>query len=290
MVQTITSWKTILSRVMRDYPDLSPRSYKFKTLAALIAEEHDVSSSQATELALNLGLKWYPRPKNLPESWKLILCKLYLSQRYLNPNDPMEFVVVKPPNAFGGLPHLLHRTSQGFVDASWFYEVVPQLERFMKDPAIGRVFSEKFNENVNKRLEKERQGQGMTMGQIQTINLFFNKFVPGLECICPTCFKVSLPRSGAGERWTHRSNEDYEIRLSARKPEGQEGQQVEYVSHREFDQNKKKLIYATWNKNQKMQGFSDEMAQKDTHIPWEIYDFNKFTFGMPLCNCKNKKY
>lgn len=288
MVATITSSQTVLAMLQKEYPSVSIRSIKFKRLAARLAAEHDLSSYYVTQLAMSLGLKWYPRPKNLPENWKLILCKSFLSQRYVNPIDPEESIVVKPPCNFGAMPHLIHRTSHGLADAAWFYEIVPQLEQFLKDPTTGHVFSKTFNKNLNEKLENDRKGLGMTIGQVQAINLFFDKYVPELEGICTTCFRVSLPKSGAGERWTHRSNERYEIRLSAAKLNGREGQQVEYVSHTEVN-HEQKLIFAAWNKKQKAANFSDEMAQKNTHIPWDVYDFNKFKIGMPLCNCLKKK-
>lgn len=287
MVKSLHNWRLILESVQNDYPEVPSCSNKYKIIAARLAELHDLPPKQIVELALALGLKLYPRPNNLPESWKLVLCKSYLAQKYINPEDDAEFVVVKSPNKLGELPWVIHRTLQGFADAGWFYEVIPQLESILRDSSIGSLFSKSFNQAVNRLFDSQVNGRGMTLGQIQAFNLFFNKHVSGIEGICTRCFKVSLPRAGAGERWTHRSNEEYEVRLSAAKPEGRAGQKIEYVSHAELAQDKTS-IFATWNKEKRIKGFHDDMRQHDTHIPWDVYDYDKFKIGMPVCKCMKK--
>lgn len=293
MVQTIRCWNEVLAQVKSDYPHISPRIHKYKLIIAKLAEEADLSSNQTTQLALHIGLKWYPRPKNVPESWKLLICKDHLSQKYLNPLDLREYVSIKLPKALGGLPYILHRTSQGYADAQWFYEMVPELEMLLKDPTISHPFSELFNLTVNRLFENRRNGLGMTVGQLQAINLFFEKHVPGLDGICTTCFKISLPKSGAGERFVHRQNDFYEVRLSAAKPNARfPNQRIEYVTHREVDLaseiSNPTAIYSTWNKKKKSMGFDKNVQQEDSHIPWNIYDFKKFEIGMPICKCMKK--
>ncbi len=268
------------------------RSHKFKVIAAKIAEENDLGSGQVTELALGLGIKWYQRPKNVPDTWKLILCKSHLSQRYINPTDSAEHVTVKPPDSPGDLPYIIHRTVAGFADPRWFCDVIPNLDNLLKtvlsDPKIRHPLNEDFNLLINQYFASERNGQGMTTGQVQALNLFFEKHVPGLEGICTTCFRVSLPLRGAGERWTHRSNEKYEVRLSAAKPLARFScQQTEYVTHRELNQ-KGEQIFATWDSKNEVVGTDSDNTLPTTHIPWTAYDFNKFQIGMPICTCLKK--
>lgn len=187
------------------------------------------------------------------------------------------------PKNYGHLPYLIHRTSVGYADITWFKEVIPELEKIIKDPTIGYSFSRKFNAAVNQLFDK-----GMKPGQVQALNLFFGKYVPGIEGVCTTCYKVTLPMSGAGEKWTNRKDERYEVRLSAAKPQSSHpGQQIEYVSHTELD-GRNEEIFATWNKKKGVAGFDKKMDQEDTHIPWDVYDFNKFSVGMPLCRCRKK--
>jgi len=173
---------------------------------------------------------------------------------------------------------VIHREDGGYADASWFYEVVPELEALVADPGIGHLFGKRFNRTMNE----------IGSGKLKLSTIFFEKYVPGIDGISMTCFKVSLPRKGAGERWVSRNNPAYEVRLSVAKPQGQDGQRVEYVSHTELDE-EGQPIFATWNPNSSAKGFDQLMTQEYTHIPWEQYDFQKFSLNMPLCQCRNQK-
>lgn len=285
MLQTILSSEGIISKIKKNYPDVSPNSLKFKHLAAAFAETLNLNNQAVSELAITLGLKWYPRPQGIPNNWEAKLCKSYFAQKYVNPMDFLEYLIVVPPNFRGNSPYILHRTSTGWADARWFYEVIPQLETLIKDPTIGLPFKVKFNEAVNQVLAKSQSGK-VTPGQIQAINLFFEKYVPSLEGICSTCYNVMLPKSGAGERWLKQiDGTSYEIRLSAAKPQGEPGQRAEYVSQTIIDESGD-YMYAMWNSANCKVEYTDIMKQGPTHIPWEIYDYNKFNIGIPPCLCK----
>ncbi len=286
MLEAAVSWQTIVSEVEALRPDLHHRSREYKHLILAAAEKRPLSPHQVNQLAHHLNLKLYPKPSNLPEDWKYFLCKSYLAQRYRHPSDSREYVVVMPPSSIGYRPYVIHRTRIGYADPRWFYEVVPQLEKIIKDPTVGDLFSRKFNRTLNSLCENAPGG--MTMGQVQAINLFFEQYVPGVTGLCPVCFKVSLPRGGAGKRWRYRHNEDYEVRISAAKPDADHAcQQRVYVSHTEVsDENKR--VHARWDEKTGTISFDPEMRQETTHIPWEAYDFDKFSFKMPGCQCKKK--
>lgn len=269
-----------MKQLEQEHADVSPYSHKFKILMALESEKHDLPEAQIKEMILSFERVLSRKPKNIPDNWKLKWCKFYLAPRYENPNDSMEYIVTIPHDDRGFLPYIIHHTRGGFADARWFYEIVPQLEQILRDKSLGRPFSFKFNEAINQMF-----GDQMTRGQVQAINVFFGKFVPGIEGVCSTCYKVSLPDSGSGEKWTYRRKNKYEIRLSAAKPNGKAGQKVEYVSHTELD-SEGNLIFATWDKEKSEKGFDYFMRQKNTHIPWEVYDFDKFSLRMPLCTCR----
>lgn len=191
------------------------------------------------------------------------------------------------PDAFGQNPYIIYCTAGGFADVRWFYEVIPELANIVKDPTIGKPFSMRFNESVNQLFASKNNGRGMSAGQIHAFNLFFQKYVPQLEGVCGSCFRVMLPRSGAGERWRHEAQggEKFEIRLSAAKPMGLPGQTVEYVSQTITDQNQKNR-YALWDVKVNGMQYTDNMKQEATHIPWTIYDYQKFSLDMPICLCK----
>lgn len=295
MPQTAHTWRSIINDVKRAYSSVNPQSFKFKQLVIAQSENLTLFPQDIVDLGLHLGMKLFPRPKGIGQDWKYSLCKSYLSQRYTNPKNPCEYTVVVPPGNKGSLPYVIHRSGQGYADARWFLEVIPELATIISDPAVGRPFSMNFNSELNKFFETRNHGKGMTPGQIQALNLFFEKYVPGIEGICTSCFKVSLPISGAGERWTLRSDDRYEVRLSAAKPNGKSRQQSEYVSHAEVDQNQE-LLYALWDPAQCqvryghkiVGGQKNEQNIIDSHIPWKVYDFDKLSIGMPRCQCKNK--
>jgi hypothetical protein len=286
MVQISCSWASVISQAKEKYPHLDRRSFKYKQLVIAMAEKHDLSIKDVQELGIHLGLKLYPWPAGIPKNWRYLLCKSYLSQKYIS-SDSFEYLTVVPPDRIGRLPYVIHRTSHGYADARWFYEIVPQLEKILKDPTVGNPFSGHFNSILNSLCNNTGNGIEMTIGQVHAINLFFDKYVPGID-LCSTCFKVSLPRSGAGERWICRENEEFEVRLSAAKPKARfPVQQTEYISHSEVDDNGKKL-YALWDEKKCAVSFDRKMEQEATHIPWDIYDFNKFSLRMPGCKCKKK--
>lgn len=285
MLQNTLSWHTLIARVKKEHTDIKPFSFKFKQLIIAAAEKEDLSKQQVNEVGLWLGLKLYPIPLGVPDTWKYKLCKTYLSQRYTNPLDSTEYLVVKP-GCPGYQPYIIHRTIDGYADARWFYEVCPQLALIVKNSSIGFPFGKKFNEAVHMMFQEK----GMTPGQVQAINFFFEKYVPGIEGICTTCYKVQLPKSGAGECWLYRDDKAYEVRLSAAKPQASyPSQQREYVSQKILDE-KKEPIHALWDANKCEIRYDQDMVQAATHIPWEIYDFNKFNIGMPKCKCKVKEF
>ncbi len=275
-------WIEILRRVKRENPGLDPLSHKFKIVIAEACELVDLPTRQVKEMMLNFGHYFCRTPPGIPDHWNLVWCKSFLSPKYCNPDDPYEYVTVVPEVRRGHLPYVIHHSSQGFADRRWFLEIIPQLETILKDPTIGKPFSFKFNEAINALF-----GDKMTPGQVAALNIFFGKFVPGVEGICTKCYYVTLPRSGSGESWRNRENPDFEVRLSAAKPNGREGQRYKYVSHTEVDQSGNES-YATWNPITLQAGFDPDMVQRNTHIPWEVYDFEKFSFRMPRCRCDRK--
>lgn len=278
MLRTANTYMDVLEIVSRDYPHVPTNSFKYKHIVASVSEKSRLSKNGIMNLAMNLGLKFYQRPIGIPETWHLKICKKFLAQKYINPSDPIEYVVVVPPDRIGFCPYVIHRSFGGWADVRWFSEVLPQLDNILKMKHI--PFSRPFNAEVNK--------EKMYPGQIQALNLFFEKYVPGVAGICASCFQVMLPTSGSGERWLHNSQDgkNYEVRLSAAKPFAVHSeQQREYVSQTITDQNKK-LLHAMWDPQKCQVDYTGVMKQGSTHIPWEIYDYDKFNIGMPLCRCK----
>ena len=250
------------------------------------ARTRDLPCESIKMLADYLNIRIYPRAKGIP-TWGTTICKSFLAQKYTHPSDPSEWMVVVSPDSIGRLPYVIHRTPLGFADARWFYEIVLKLAKIIQDPKIGHPFSRKFNDHVNKTVAAQNFNAKMTVGQVRTISLFM-KYVPGLT-LCTTCFEVMLPRGGAGERWVHRGGDgtEVEVRLSAAKPLGLPGQTTEYVSHTITDYNNE-ARYALWDKSACAVQYTDKMDQEATHIPWEVYDYNKFSMGVHVCKCKHK--
>ncbi|MBA2367987.1 MAG: hypothetical protein H0V82_03065 [Candidatus Protochlamydia sp.] len=277
MLKTANTYMDVLEIVAKNYPHVPKNSFKFKQIVASISENSFLSKNGIYNLAMNIGLRFYQKPIGIPETWDLKICKKFLAQKYINPSDSYEYVVVLPPDRIGFCPYVIHRTLNGWGDVRWFSEVLPQLDNILKMKHI--PFSLQFNKEVNK--EKKYPGQ------IQALNLFFEKYVPGLEGICASCFQVMLPKSGSGERWLHTDTNKkiYEVRLSAAKPLASYAEQRrEYVSQTITEKNEP--IYAMWDPQKSQVDYTAVMEQGFTHIPWEIYDFEKFSLGMPLCQCK----
>lgn len=68
---------------------------------------------------------------------------------------------------------------------------------------------------------------------------------------------------------------------------GLPGQTVEYVSQTIIDRNQKNR-YALWDVKVNGMQYTDNMNQEATHIPWTIYDYQKFNLDMPICLCKTR--
>ncbi len=278
MPQTICTWGNIVKEVKQIYPEIEIHSDKFKQLTASLAEKYGLVTEQSLFLASSLGIKFFPRPLGIPETWVSTLCKSFMSQKYTNPENPLEYAIVTQPDALGKLLSVIQRTPSGWADARWFFEIIPELNTIINNPKAPRPFSEAFNNIIN--------SNKLNPWQVHALNLFFEKYVPGIEGICPTCYQIQLPRSGAGERWLNRSNgHEYEVRLSAAKTYGYPEQRREYVSQTIVNPTGEAL-FAMWDPLKCKVEYTDNMRQGFTHIPWEIYDYNKFSISMPLCKCK----
>ncbi|MBA2367390.1 MAG: hypothetical protein H0V82_00005 [Candidatus Protochlamydia sp.] len=280
------NWKDVIEKVKINHPHIKKNTFKYKHLIAEEAEYHNLPKLAVQNLALYLGIKLFPQPQGIPTSWPTYLCKKFLGQKYVNPLNSMEWVIVKQSCPMGKEPYIIHRTIDGFADNRWFYEIVPQLFEISNAPNLGIAFSSNFNEAMNKKFATQNKERQMTLGQVQAINLFFDKYVPSLEGVCSRCFQVTLPKRGAGERWLQENNgKTYEIRLSAAKPLGKNGQRTEYVSQTIIDEEKCEL-HALWDPNKSIVEYTYNMRQEFTHIPWSIYDYDKFNVKMPICICK----
>ncbi len=96
-----------------------------------------------------------------------------------------------------------------------------------------------------------------------------------------------LPISGAGKRFLQRKNgREFEVRLSAAKPHAYYSEQRRtYVTQTITNQNDDS-IFVMWDPQKCEIKYTNILEQGETHIPWEIYDYDKFNIGIPKCQCQ----
>ena len=231
----------------------------------------------------------------------------YLSPMYTNQNDPREFVICVSGSTNYGTSGIIHHLPSGYVDVSWFTEFIPALEQISEQfPAAIQAIPENL---PPKQLEAEKRkvtsrivndtinqeyDEGLTRKQLRIINAFFQRYLPGLEGICEKCFKLNLPTSGFGERWSSPETNNCEIRLSEPKPQGRPHQQILYVSHKyEIDE---KVLHVKWDGivSDDPPELVTNHKQPQTHIPWKFYEYQEVVPLLPqeqdieVCQCNTQ--
>lgn len=283
----------IIDLIQKNYPKVSTKSEKYKHMIVREAQKYSLNEREIGKLARHIGIQVFEKPKGVPLSWEV---KLHYTTgfglKYIDPQKKDRYLLVVACHNTQK-PIVIRRTGGGFVDARWFYELVPELANFKNnsDNYI-HTFSAKFNEILNEKLKNQNNKQGMTSEQLKMILAYWEKYIPNLEKICQICFnRRMLPRSGAGMRHLNHSNPAVEIRVSEPKPNPKPGQDVDYVTHT-LENGNSELVYAMWDKMQFEHNkeinflFTHNLRQELTHIPWEIYDFNFFDKESSGCQCK----
>lgn len=286
---------------------IHPKQGKYCHLVLQEAEKEQLSEWEVRKLANHLGIRWFP-PPYFAGTWLPSLCKIYLSVKYTNPKEPQEFIVLFSANTckFGG-KIVIHHTPNGYLDKSWFTEFVPDLDQMANNfqMAAGRIVDRggSFSKQTSQQLRREfsahindpinsRYSGGMSMDQIRATNAFFFKYLPDVDGLCTRCFKLSLPRTGAGVRWFAPSNNFCEVRLSEPKIFEHEGQRRLYLTHN-YTYNEQ-VLHVKWKGI-----FNDTptltttLKQQETHIPWELYDYEHLVASLPehqghkflVCQC-----
>lgn len=125
----------------------------------------------------------------------------------------------------------------------------------------------------------------MKIEQILATNAFFLKYLPGVDRICKNCYKLSLPRSGPDVRWYAAENSHCEVRLSDPKKFGYPAQQRLYLTH---NYRKQMTLHVRCNGIMTCSpSFYDKVTQPDTHIAWEVNEFENIVNRTPAQNTQN---
>lgn len=279
--------------------------YAFAKTVVDLANASQLSHHDIVQLALHLGMKVFPRHltyrnhlgsskavvAGLPDTWIPFLDDYYFSLAYRNPKDQNEYIIVVPSTP-GHLPHIIHQTSDGLVHPDWFNKIVPLLYKISVEGTIKRNITKPFkNENL-------------TLGQVNTINHFFNQDpILKIEGVCTKCYQVSLPQKGFGVRYLLNDLPDEtiqdgiieEIRYSAGKCHTKPYVTEVLIAKKELNvENKNGKIEKTkaeqkiWtmvNKNTGEYTFSNYKKREETHIDARIYDFDQLKLRLPICTC-----
>lgn len=307
--QELGSWRDVIRITQERHPENSD-PYAYAKEIIRIAGFIQLPQSEIVELALHIGLKVFPRDKTfqnylgnskqictgLPDHWIPSLHSEYFSIAYRNPDNLLECIVVVPSMP-GGLPHIVHHTSEGYVDPDWFNKTVPIL------------YEISCKERPDQEIGKSFKNQKLTSGQVNTINHFF-KSDPILEIneICTKCYAVSLPDSGFGVRYLYRGEITKvppqgiikEIRFSARKPDSEyEHCRRPYVTELVIAASNMKVetkngleltkegddIWTMIDSSSGSHKFNDSVKREEVHIDARLYDFDKLTMRLPVCHC-----
>lgn len=285
--------------------NINPRREKYRHLVLKHAEKYSLDDVQVKQLARHLDIVVFSPPR-FARAWRPSICKIYMSMKYTNRSNPSEFVVMIASKSLFGVKTVIHRTPNGYVSTAWFTTFVPELDIVaanyenavknipqnlttkQREILIQREFAQHVNDKINPKFPN-----GMAVEQLRATNAFFLKYLPDVEGICPTCFSLSLPRSGAGSRWFSVINQECEVRLSEPKPSGYTKQQVLYLTHNY--EGSSKALHVKWNGiTADSPVFDLQLKQPDTHLPWETYDYETLVNRLPtvngykytVCQCK----
>lgn len=274
---------------------IKPGREKYKELVLQEAENYKLNENQVKELARHLGITVLSPPKNA-KGWTLSICKIYMSLKYTNPNEPKEFIVMVSSRSLFGVQGIIHHTPNGYLDISWFKNFVMDLDLYSQAYENGlksispnltndeRIAAERklFTYNVNTPINRAFSN-GLTVEQLRAAHAFFLKYIPQVEGICKNCFCLSLPQSGAGARWISQPLNSCEIRLSAPKPDGYPCQQVLYLTQN-YKVNRQ-ILHLSWSGIYTDSPALDKiLKQANTHIPWNIYDYESLVNRLPTIN------
>jgi hypothetical protein len=222
-------------------------------------EEYQLSERELKKLAKHLQIEWIERDCSIPQTFIPSISLEHEGIKYTNPTDPKEFTIFCSSKSAFGARCVLKHTKNGYQDPSYFTHFVPSLaivksnyQEALKPitQKVERLPAQKKDEiirniaqqHINSPLNREYKNNGMKLTELQIIHLFFNLYMPGIDGICPKCFKLSLPIEGFGARWLSQDNN--EIRLSIPKINSRyDAHKVLYATHT-FKRNGKKLHVA----------------------------------------------
>ncbi len=309
-IYKVKCWKDIIKVAERNYVD-NGNLHAYAKEIVRIGSSALLSSRDVLELALHIGIKVFPKDRlfhnflenskqvitGLPNTWNACLCSEYFSLAYRNPHDPFEFIAIVP-SSNGGLPYIIHHTSEGFVDPNWFNEIVPVL------------YTLSCSDNPQRKIGSTFNSKNLTLGQINTILHYF-KADPILKImgICLKCYQVSFPKKGFGVKYSYMGQLKEippngiikEIRFSARKSLSNfEGSKKPYVTELIIASNGMKVetlngclketkegdqIWTMHNPHSGHYEFSTHNERDEVHIDAKLYDYDKLTMRLPVCLC-----
>lgn len=219
----LTTARSVIERTAKYIEELgftNVNQREYIDLLRTCSSEADLSEYELKKLAEHLGIQWFRRDNSIPLSYKPSIAFEYWGIKYTHPKDPKDFTVFCSKDCVFGIKCVLKHTKHGYQDPTYFTDLIPSLVE--------------INNLYTLRLENAYAGNSLAphkREQIKCINMFFGKYLPEIEGICPKCFKLLLPNAGFGARYVSHCKKA-EIRLSTPKYYSYDSQRVLYVTHR----------------------------------------------------------
>ncbi len=186
----LIGWRSVIEAARQNQGNYN--RYATAKRVVELSDSARLTERDMIELAIQIDIKVFPTDKilpnylgesrqvitGLPKDWIPTLCESYYSLAYHNPCDPLEYIAIVPQAARGRLPHIIHHTSDGYVNPSWFNEIVPILEELS------------YDKRVKNKIGKIFKDQKLTLGQVNTISHYF-KEDPILKIlgVCTKCYE-----------------------------------------------------------------------------------------------------
>lgn len=303
---------------------LTENSEKFQEFVLNLVEILELRKEVVKKLAEDyFKIPFYDPPKQF-RLWHPSICKKLKAIKYVNPLNSNDYIVIVARTTTGMI-ECLHHFPNGYQSLDWFAEFVPKVCLATKWNEFQQEVYQSMLKSGQKKIDyTTREYRGMFSRHIGTpinkeysnldpyairaIHGLLDLYVPTVEGICSKCFQARFAEKGHGISYLHRPtlHDNFEIKISPPKSDGESGQQRLYVTNTLVVHGQSIFILWTpWESDKPI--FSKEATVFDAHIPYrvlhqkqlleslsepnvekQVQQFlgTKKQINLPLCQCK----